>query len=223
MREKRRKTNFILNMLIGVVILLIIFVSATIFLGGNSEEAGEQKDKPIESKQNDKESNNKNIDTNKNNETAKSKEDQKTDEKQPANQEKSEQPNEAEDIDHGKPDELPINEGEAIVTAGGSSSNVKKTIENPSWKPIGTTQTGEHSSNYDLDSADWAEMLQAISYATGVDQGNMTVWFLGNNGPNRSVGTIVSKDQKEKYRVYIDWVDGQGWKPSKVEELNELK
>jgi hypothetical protein len=69
---------------------------------------------------------------------------------------------------------------------------------------------------------DWQEMLQAISYATGVDQSNMTVWFLGNNGPNKSVGTISTKDQSEKYRVYIDWVDGQGWKPVKVEVLNEI-
>jgi len=109
-----------------------------------------------------------------------------------------------------------------IITEGGSDSNVIKTIENSNWKPVGTSQTGEHIATYS-EGADWNEQLQALSYATGIDSGNMTVWFLGNNNdPQKSIGTVSTKDKTEKYRVYIEWVDGSGWKPTKVEEIRDL-
>jgi hypothetical protein len=95
--------------------------------------------------------------------------------------------------------------------------------ENPSWKPVGTSQSGEHTAVYDKGSADWQEMLNAISYATGLDQGNMTVYWLGRDKstPNGSFSTVASKDNKQKYNVYIQWVDGQGWKPTKVEDISK--
>jgi cytoskeletal protein RodZ len=205
-------------MLIGLVILLIIFVSVKIFFGGNDENAAEKEQK-IESKQDEK-----NMDTEENKNPAI---DEKKDEKK-TNDSETESTDESKETaanteDDEEIDLVPANEEEAVVTEGGSTGNVKKTIENPSWNPIGTTQTGEHYAVYDKESVDWAEMLQAMSYATGVDQSNMNVWFLGNNGFNKSVGTITTKDQKQIYRVYIDWVDGQGWKPTKVEELKEVE
>ncbi|USK53847.1 DUF1510 family protein [Cytobacillus solani] len=217
LRGKRRKTNLVLNMLIGLVILLIIFVSVKIFFGGNDENAAEKEQK-IESKQDEKD-----IDTEENKNSAiDENKDEKQTESETENTDESEE-NSADTKADDEIDPIPANEEEAVVTEGGSNGNVKKTIENPSWNPIGTTQTGEHYAVYDKESVDWAEMLQAISYATGVDQSNMNVWFLGNNGFNKSVGTITTKDQKQIYRVYIDWVDGQGWKPTKVEELNEVE
>ncbi|KOP83536.1 DNA primase [Bacillus sp. FJAT-21945] len=217
LRGKRRKTNLVLNMLIGLVILLIIFVSVKIFFGGNDENAAEKEQK-IESKQDEKD-----IDTEENKNSAiDENKDEKQTESETENTDESEE-NSADTEADDEIDPIPANEEEAVVTEGGSNGNVKKTIENPSWNPIGTTQTGEHYAVYDKESVDWAEMLQAISYATGVDQSNMNVWFLGNNGFNKSVGTITTKDQKQIYRVYIDWVDGQGWKPTKVEELNEVE
>lgn len=63
-------------------------------------------------------------------------------------------------------------------------------------------------------------MLEAISYATGVSKDNMTVIWLGNNGsPQDAKGTIRTKDSGVKYQVAITWVDGKGWKPTKVEKL----
>ncbi|KQL20611.1 YrrS family protein [Cytobacillus solani] len=217
LRGKRRKTNLVLNMLIGLVILLIIFVSVKIFFGGNDENAAEKEQK-IESKQDEKD-----IDTEENKNSAiDENKDEKQTESETENTDESEE-NSADTEADDEIDPIPANEEEEVVTEGGSNGNVKKTIENPSWNPIGTTQTGEHYAVYDKESVDWAEMLQAISYATGVDQSNMNVWFLGNNGFNKSVGTITTKDQKQIYRVYIDWVDGQGWKPTKVEELNKVE
>nr|WP_242035144.1 YrrS family protein [Mesobacillus harenae] len=111
---------------------------------------------------------------------------------------------------------------EPVVSDGGSDSNVKQTIVNPDWKPVGTTQTGEHISSSDPNSADWKEKELALSHGAGIDHANMTVWWLESNGdPNNAIGTISGKGSDQTYRVYIEWVDGQGWKPVKVEELIE--
>ncbi|PAE23064.1 YrrS family protein [Bacillus sp. 7894-2] len=208
-REKRKKTNIILNSLIALVIILIIVVSAKIFFGGNNDQALPADEQTAsESKQKEKNKEDKGNDIEQNKDKDKEKADKDSEEEK--EKEKEENAKETEE------------DQEQVVTEGGSGPDVEKTIENPAWKPVGTSQTGEHTAVYDQNHADWQEMLSAISYATGVDQGNMTVWFLGNNGPNSSVGTISTKDQSEKYRVYIDWVDGEGWKPSRVEVLNEI-
>ena len=50
--------------------------------------------------------------------------------------------------------------------------------------------------------------------------GVVTVIWLGNNGsPQDAKGTIRAKDTGVKYQVAITWVDGKGWKPTKVEQL----
>lgn len=219
MRGKRRRTNVILNILIVLVILLIVIVSAIIFLGGNDEKSADKKvDNQIENKQDDNKEHA--VDS----EKEKEKEENNTvEDKQPANQQDKEQQDEEKETSDVEKDLTPANEETAVVTDGSSNQNIKRTIENSSWQPIGTSQTGEHTTVFDKESVDWKEMLQAMTYATGVEESNMTVWFLGNNGHNRAAGTIVSKNTKEKFRVYLDWVDGQGWKPTKVEELNEIE
>ena len=84
------------------------------------------------------------------------------------------------------------------------------------WQPIGTTQTGAHASSYTTSTTDWAEKVQALSYASGLDSSNMYVNFIGNGGsPQKSIGTISSKDGNEIYRIYLEWIDGEGWKPTK--------
>lgn len=212
-REKRKKTNIILNSLIAFVIVLIIVVSAKIFFGGNNDQAVPADEQTAsESKQNESSQEDQDNDIEQDKSKDKEKADKESDKEDKEDKEAEE--NEAEDESE--------EDKEQVVTEGGSGPDVEKTIENPAWKPVGTSQSGEHTAVYDQNHVDWQEMLSAISYATGIEQGNMTVWFLGNNGPNSSVGTISTKDQSEKYRVYIDWVDGEGWKPSKVEVLNEI-
>lgn len=210
-RTKRRKTNLILNSLIAIVLLLIIFVSAAIFLGGN-DDAQSQNNKVTE-KNKDAESKSAKKDKEKKKEKEKSKTAaQKSDSKSGDQSLKEKE-------DENEKNEEETEESKPVVTEGGSDPNVKQTIENPGWKPVGTTQTGEHTAVYDQSSVDWKEMEDAIASAIGIDRSNMTVWFLGNNGPNSSVGTVSEKGSDQTFRVYIDWVDGQGWKPVKVEEL----
>ncbi|SFA95055.1 MULTISPECIES: YrrS family protein [unclassified Bacillus (in: firmicutes)] len=207
-RSKRKKTNLILNSLIGLVILLIIIVSAVIFMG-DDENANQEKAKT-------------------NNVASEKAAKNKKDENESAvvtDEEDSEVVNEeSEGAEESEDSETALEpETDNVVTSGGSDSNVEETIENPGWKSVGTTQSGDHATVYDESSADWQEMLAAMSYATGIDQSNMTVWYLGNNNgnPNSSIGTVSTKDKQQTYRVYLDWVDGQGWKPAKVEKLVE--
>ena len=198
-RAKRKKTNLVLNSLIIIVLLLIIFVAYTIFVSGGDDKAAPKKETP---KTEQKETEHK---------EKKAKEDKKvtkdasTSENSAKDDQKSEEASTPE-----KPDE-----SQAVVSEDGT------TIENPSWKPVGTTQTGEHTPVYS--GVDWEEMLNAISYATEIDKNNMTVYWLGRDQSkaNASIGTVSSKDTKEKYKVFIEWVDGQGWKPTQVIKLTE--
>lgn len=198
-------------MLIGIVILLIIIVSATIFLGGNAEETASKQE--LEGSMEPNQSANKEKSERKHD--AKNKDEQNVSEEDDQAKEDSDSHDENDDL-------VPEDEETAVISIGGDGENIKRTIENPKWKPVGTSQSGEHTSVFETDSVDWAEMKQAISYATGVSQDDLTIWFLGNNGFNKAVGTISSKSSQEKYRVYMEWINEEGWKPTKVEELYQI-
>lgn len=205
-RAKRKKTNLILNSLIVIVLALIVIVAFSIFSSGDEKASSNNEPKTEEKQAVNKE------------DSAKEKaEDKKTTKEDKSSKE------EEESAEASAPEEK--DDSQAVVTEGDGTSNVVRTVENPTWKPVGTVQTGEHNTVYDDTSTDWQEMLQAISYATGLDQGSMTVYWLGRDQStaNASVGTVYSKETQEKYRVYIKWVDGQGWMPTKVEELAELE
>lgn len=89
------------------------------------------------------------------------------------------------------------------------------------WDPIGTTQQGEHSTNFSDGSQDRMEIKQATSMVTGLNNDTMIEWWVGNDGPNRVVSTVSDQQQTEFYRVFLQWVDNEGWQPTKVERLSE--
>lgn len=222
-RSKRKKTNLVLNSLIVLVLALIVVVAFVVFSGGkdktakradakNTEQSDSsvQKNKPEGSSQNNQ--NQQSNDTTTDSSTDQQSQGSTTDSGTDQQSQDSTTTGDGQSAD-------PANE---VVSDGGSTQNVAKTIENPDWKPVGTSQTGKHAAVYDSNSVDWQEMLNAISAGTGIARDNMTIWRLGSNqkDPNHSIATISSKDEKKPYRVYIEWVDGQGWKPTKVEELS---
>nr|WP_295969574.1 YrrS family protein [uncultured Bacillus sp.] len=214
-REKRRKTNIILNSLIVIVLLLIVIVSIKIFFtddqqAGTTATENQTKNSSIDTKAGTSERTGQSSkDSNQQDDESEAIDDTEADKN-------LEDKNDNSDAVADKEDKEQDSE---IVTEGGNDPDVKKTIVNPGWKPVGTEQTGKHSNNYS--GVDWDEMVQAISYATGIDEGNMTIYYLGNNGEDKSVGTVQAKDTKQKYRVYIEWVDGKGWNPTLVEELTK--
>ncbi|WP_420976427.1 YrrS family protein [Bacillus vallismortis] len=220
-RDKRRKTNLVLNILIAIVSILIVVVAANLFINSPSS-----KDVSKDSETTQKQESPASGKTEK-----KSDEDIKDSKKDTSDSEKDAEKSSDSDSDAKKDDSSKDDDSDsdsdsddplkdAKVTEGGSSSDVEKTYENPDWKAVGTEQTGEHAATYDSSSQDWAEMLKAISYATGVSTDNMTVLWLGNNGsPQDAKGKILDKTTGDKYQVTITWVNDKGWKPTKVEKL----
>ncbi|WP_240050911.1 YrrS family protein [Metabacillus litoralis] len=210
-RDKRRKTNVVLNTLIGLVFVLILVIGSQLIFGDSGAEKtakyNEQPDIKLASEENKAEQDDSN-------------------EKTAENDDKSEDKdlNEDEGIEEeAKEDEETEEDSfeQATITEGEPGSEIAETIENPAWSPIGTSQTEPHSANYTKGSQDWNEMTKALSYATGIPESDMIIWFLGNNGgPNDAAGTISPKDKSVKYKVYITWVENNGWKPTKIEKLN---
>lgn len=205
LRAKRRKTNIVLNTLIVIVLLLIVVVTVNVFFGDDKTASKEDAERASALSQSGQEKKDTNTDNQEKVRTSKDK-----------NKEKDQDIDQDIDKDGDLSEKDDVKDQE-IVTEGGSDPEVKKTIVNPAWEPVGTSRTGQHFNEYS--GADWDEMVQAISYGTGIDPSNMTILFLGNNGPDKSVGTVKQKDTQQEYRVYIEWVDEKGWKPTQVEEL----
>lgn len=189
-QNKKRKTNFILNIFIIIVFALIVIIGSQLLFGDRKEET-----------QSNNETNQTQSVTTADSVTEKEREQEQTEEEQEANAEET-------------------SLEEVTVTEGEPNSNIEKVIENNNWEPIGTEQTGEHSATYEKGSVDWNEMVRAISYATGLSEEEFTLWRLENNGsPQDAKGTIENKKTGERLVVYITWVDQKGWKPTKVEVL----
>lgn len=109
----------------------------------------------------------------------------------------------------------------ATETTKSDDPNVAKVITKD-WKPIGTEQTGDHVNSYSSTSIDWQEKRKAFSKATDIPIENTSLWFVeqGADPATQAIGTLSTKESPDKaYRVYITWVDGEGWQPTKVEEL----
>lgn len=216
--RNRQKSNRILNILIGVVFVLIVFTAVGILTGGNDQaadsgnEAGsgqteggsgpEGGSAPAEDGGEDAEEAGGGESDDR--ETASEKEDPETENGGEEAQE-SDQP--------GKVIRTPSDEG-----------IVNETIVDTSWKPIGTEQSGEHVSVYQKGHIDWQEKVKAMSYATGIPESNMIVWYIKNGGgPQKSIGTVSTGDKSEKYNVHLEWVDGEGWMPVRLDKLNKLE
>ena len=197
-RQKRRKVNKVLNLLIGLVVLLIIFFGWKLLF---SDEPAQTVS--TESTQQTTES----IDES-NGEPEESEEVAVSDE-------------EGAESDETDAEVEPESDEHATVTAGEPDSNIIRSIENSAWKPIGTQQSGSHDVNYENGSTDRTEMEKSISYALGLEESDMIVWWLARDGENKVAATIATKDNQHIYRVYISWVEGDGWKPTKIEELRE--
>ncbi|PGT07339.1 YrrS family protein [Bacillus cereus] len=96
-------------------------------------------------------------------------------------------------------------------------SQEKGSQTNPSWKPIGTEQGAKPAMKFKEGTVDWNEMKKAISYAVDVPESQLIFDFIGNSGNNKAYGNVRDKQSNKKYKVDIDWVENQGWKPVSVQ------
>lgn len=129
--------------------------------------------------------------------------------------------NEANDETTEETEAEPVSEN---TVDSSTDSNVAEVQTNPNWEAYPTEQTGEHVSTFEKGDIDYEEKLKAIFSVTDLQQDNSFIWSVRNNGSTQSAIGVVSSRNKEKiYRVSIEWVDGQGWKPVKLEVLNSLE
>ncbi|MGF1437983.1 DUF1510 family protein [Bacillus thuringiensis] len=112
----------------------------------------------------------------------------------------------------------------SVKTNGNENKEEEKTVSqekdpqtNPSWKPIGTEQGAKPEMKFKEGTVDWSEMKKAISYAVDVPESQLIFDFIGNNGNNKAYGNVRDKQSNKKYKVNIDWVENQGWKPASVQ------
>ena len=208
--NRKKKTNTILNVLIGVVLLLIIIVVVNLVTGDKEEKDIAQEPKETESVSESSEV-----------EEEESEDVELTTEEIAEEDEQNETANEEND---STTETGSSSDGSNEIIEESDDPNVEAVVVDPSWEPIGTAQVGEHVSSYTKETVDWEEKVDALAYAANLDPSNMIVQFLGNGGsPQKSIGTVTSKDGKEIYRISLEWVDGQGWKPTKKEKLLSAK
>jgi cytoskeletal protein RodZ len=222
-RDQKRKVNKIYNIAITIVSILIVIVAISIFL---SDDGTETKKATTEPKQVAETEKGKVVDkpSGKEEETDSEKEDPAGDSEateEDAEKEDSKATEEdAEEKAEDDADPEKAGDAELVEVEGSGDGNVASTYTSESWKPVGTEQSGEHTTSFEKGSVDWNEMSKAIASGAGIDEGNMKLWWLQNGGSSTTaIGTVSEGDNPKTFRVYIEWVDGSGWKPVKVEEL----
>lgn len=186
-KQGKRRKGLLLNILLGIVLLTAVTVVYQLFTS-SPEQTATKETKKTSDAQKEKEDTGQLV----------LKEDNKDSAKE---EEASAQPT----------------EDTKVTVENQDDPAVQEAYTNPSWQPIGTSQSGAHTTQFDDGTQDWKEMIQAVSYAIQVPADTLTIWYLGNNGPNKAVGTVTAKDTKQKYKVYIEWVDNEGWKPTLVQ------
>ncbi|MDQ0218211.1 YrrS family protein [Peribacillus cavernae] len=208
-KDKQRKVNKVYNISIVVVSLLIVVVGITIFFGSSGDTATETASSENNSA---KQTNRDNKETSSASEADKA--NPETDKEGQADSEKTSVEEDIQKQDAAEAEAEKENAEAEEDNAEAEEDNADSKV----GEPIGTSQTGKHTTSFEKGSADWNEMTQAMASATGLDQANMTIWWLGNGGsPNTATGTVSAKNDPKKYRVNLEWVDGAGWKPVKVQ------
>ncbi|PDY82973.1 YrrS family protein [Bacillus cereus] len=195
-KQQNRRNKGIFNIAFSVVLVTVGIVTYQLFFTSDTSEkaiAQEKKATKIEEKKNeDKEAAKIEEKKNGDKETAHLEEKQKVEEPVKTNENENK-------------------EGEKTI------SQEKGSQTNPSWKPIGTEQGAKPAMKFKEGTADWNEMKKAISYAVDVPESQLIFDFIGNNGNNKAYGNVRDKQSNKKYKVDIDWVENQGWKPVSVQ------
>ncbi|CAH0298547.1 MULTISPECIES: YrrS family protein [Peribacillus] len=222
-RDQKRKVNKIYNIAITIVSILIVIVAVTIFLSDGGTETKKATTEPKQIAETDK---GKEVDkpAGKEEETDSEKEDavgdsEATEEDAEKVDSKATEEDAVEKAEDGADPEK-AGDAELVEVEGSGDGNVAATYTSEGWKPVGTEQSGDHTTSFEKGSVDWNEMSKALASGAGIDEGSMKLWWLQNGGsPSTAIGTVSEGDNPKTFRVYIEWVDGSGWKPVKVEEL----
>ncbi|MGG0124228.1 YrrS family protein [Bacillus paranthracis] len=220
-KQQNRRQNAIFNIAFTLVLVTVGIVTYQLFTSSNtSKKAIAQEKKAVqleEKKRKEKEATQ--LEEKKREEKeAALLEEKKREEKEAALlEEKKREEKEAAQLEEEKREEREAAQLEEKQKAEKSVSQEKGSQTNPSWKPIGTKQGAKPEMKFKEGTVDWNEMKKAISYAVDVPESQLIFDFIGNNGNNKAYGNVRDKQSNIKYKVDIDWVENQGWKPASVQ------
>ncbi|PGX02491.1 YrrS family protein [Bacillus sp. AFS033286] len=219
-KQQNRRNKGIFNIAFSVVLVTVGIVTYQLFLTSDTSKkviAQEKKATKIEEKKNeDKEA--AKVEKKKNEDKEAVKVEEKKNEDKEAAEEKKKGDKETAHLEEKQKVEEPVKTNENENKEGEKTiSQEKGSQTNPSWKPIGTEQGAKPAMKFKEGTVDWNEMKKAISYAVDVPESQLIFDFIGNNGNNKAYGNVRDKQSNKKYKVDIDWVENQGWKPVSVQ------
>ncbi|HDR4801257.1 TPA: DUF1510 family protein [Bacillus cereus] len=221
-KQQNRRQKAIFNIAFTLVLVTVGIVTYQLFTASNTSKKAIAQEKKVtkieEKKTEDKETAKIEEKKTEDKETAKI-EEKKTEDKETAKiEEKKTEDKEAAQLEEKSKTE------KSVKTNGTENNEEEKTTSqekgsqtNPSWKPIGTEQGAKPEMKFKEGTVDWSEMKKAISYAVDVPENQLIFDFIGNNGNNKAYGNVRDKQNNKKYKVNIDWVENQGWKPVSVQ------
>ncbi|MEK4838680.1 MULTISPECIES: YrrS family protein [Bacillus] len=221
-KQQNRRQKAIFNIAFTLVLVTVGIVTYQLFTPSNTSKKAIAQEKKVtkieEKKTEDKEATKIEEKKTEDKETAKI-EEKKTEDKEMAKiEEKKTEDKEAAQLEGKQKVE------KSVKTSGNENKEEEKTVSqekdsqtNPSWKPIGTEQGAKPEMKFKEGTVDWSEMKKAISYAVNVPESQLIFDFIGNNGNNKAYGNVRDKQSNKKYKVNIDWVENQGWKPASVQ------
>ncbi|PEQ36896.1 YrrS family protein [Bacillus thuringiensis] len=234
-KQQNRRQKAIFNIAFTLVLVTVGIVTYQLFTPSNTSKKAIAQEKKVtkieEKKTKDKETAKIEEKKTENKETAKIKE-KKTEDKETAKiEEKKTEDKEIAKIEEKKTEDKEAAQLEgkqkvekSVKTNGTENKEEEKMVSqekdpqtNPSWKPIGTEQGAKPDMKFKEGTVDWSEMKKAISYAVDVPESQLIFDFIGNNGNNKAYGNVRDKQSNKKYKVNIDWVENQGWKPVSVQ------
>ena len=221
-KQQNRRNKGIFNIAFCVVLVTVGIVTYQLFFTSDTSKkaiAQEKKATKIEEKKNeDKEAAKVEEKKNEDKEAVKVEEKKNEDKEATKIEEKKNGDKETAHLEEKQKVEEPVKTNENENKEGEKTiAQEKGSQTNPSWKPIGTEQGAKPAMKFKEGTVDWNEMKKAISYAVDVPESQLIFDFIGNNGNNKAYGNVRDKQSNKKYKVDIDWVENQGWKPVSVQ------
>ncbi|HDX9527727.1 TPA: DUF1510 family protein [Bacillus thuringiensis] len=221
-KQQNRRQKAIFNIAFTLVLVTVGIVTYQLFTASNTSKKAIAQEKKVtkieEKKTEDKETAKIEEKKTEDKETAKIEEKKAEDKETAKIEEKKTEDKEAAQLEEKSKTE------KSVKTNGTENNEEEKTTSqekgsqtNPSWKPIGTEQGAKPEMKFKEGTVDWSEMKKAISYAVDVPESQLIFDFIGNNGNNKAYGNVRDKQNNKKYKVNIDWVENQGWKPASVQ------
>lgn len=208
--EKRRKnTKFITYFAMAAAVLALFLIGTWIFGGGDEEKTADSQTQNtneddgyfLEIEEDDETDDESVVNNNDEENSDGNSEENTTDSEQANNEDEDEETSEI-DMEETNP----------------SDDNVKEAFTG-NWPPSGTEQTGPHTTVYSNGSQDRIEIKQAVSDATGIASDDLIEWWVENGGDQKVIATVSDKAETETFRVYLSWIDNEGWQPTKIETL----